>query len=383
MSSHKPHHSSTPTSLPNGLRDALHVARPYSHHRRSITPNGRLPAHSSRLIPSVEGDLGADEDPKLSVFKELFVKSEARLASLFEETSKTSDETNENFTADDAEPQENDRALPGKAPSTKRNARAIDEDDYDDSGGEDDEGSYNESPLKNKSALPMLALTSTPMLRDLSTSSTPASIKGASSEAGKTTEDARKKLEEDKKATEEAAKRSFHTLFYTLENDRDAMLEQKRLEESDRQVEVEMGNGNAASGGGGQNTGTGQPGSLSQTNLGASSLTLKNLIKRIDDQRDKVKATDTELRNLISEVRKNRSKWASEEKIGQEELYEAAEKVLNELKAMTEHSGPFLTKVNKRDAPDYANSKIMRVYLYEVITDNCEQSSNTPWTWDP
>ena len=185
-------------------------------------------------------------------------------------------------------------------------------------------------------------------------------MKGTSShEGGKTTEAARKKLEEDKKATEDAAKRSFHTLFYTLENDRDAMLEQKRLEESERQVEVELGNGSGGAAADGSTPNPGQTGTLSKTNLGASSLTLKNLIKRIDDQRDKVKANDTELRALISEVRKNRSKWASEEKVGQEELYEAAEKVLSELKAMTEHSGPFLTKVGKKDAPDYHLSKFV------------------------
>lgn len=39
-------------------------------------------------------------------------------------------------------------------------------------------------------------------------------------------------------------------------------------------------------------------------------------------------------------------------------LYEAAETVLNGLKAMTEHSKPFLRPVNKREAPDY----------YQVIT---------------
>ena len=55
----------------------------------------------------------------------------------------------------------------------------------------------------------------------------------------------------------------------------------------------------------------------------------------------------------MSEARKNRSIWASEENVRQEELYEAAEKVLNELRGMTEHSGAFFTKVNKKEAPDY------------------------------
>lgn len=309
---------------------------------------------------TIESDLGAEEDPKLSIFRDLYARSEARLASLFEEQGK---EPNAPPTNVDEHPAQDEDQQPGVAQAgqgPKTVARTIDEDDYDDSEGDDEDDSVDVSPLKGKGALPPvnLALSSTAMLRGLSSGSTPASVKGAPSVSGKTTEEARKKLEEDKKATEDAAKRSFHTLFYTLENDRDAMLEQNKLDESERQVEVEM-SGNAAPGNNanGSASNAGQPGSLSQTNLGASSLTLKNLIRRIDAQRDKVQATDADLRNLMSEVRKNRSKWANEDKVGQEELYEAAEKVLNELKAMTEHSGPFLTKVNKRDAPDYAASK--------------------------
>ena len=141
-------------------------------------------------------------------------------------------------------------------------------------------------------------------------------------------------------------------MFFTLENDRDAMLDQQRLDEADRRAEAEAeGHGNR------QNAAINQQGSLSSANLGASSLTLKNLIARIDQHRHRVHATESELRALMSEVRKNRSKWASPDKDGQEELYEAAEKVLNELKAMTEHSSPFLTNVKRRDAPDYANGK--------------------------
>jgi transcriptional activator SPT7 len=150
-------------------------------------------------------------------------------------------------------------------------------------------------------------------------------------------------------------KRSFNTLFYTLENDRVAMLEQQKLEESEKQIDAEMDHGNNSHGGTGPNGE--HHGTLSSANLGASSLTLKHLIARIDLKRDQVRASDAELRSLMNEVRKNRSKWASEENVGQEELYEAAEKVLSELKAMTEYSAPFLTRVNKRDAPDYNASK--------------------------
>ncbi|RMZ75526.1 hypothetical protein DV738_g5415, partial [Chaetothyriales sp. CBS 135597] len=160
-------------------------------------------------------------------------------------------------------------------------------------------------------------------------------------------EDARKKLEETKRAEVESVKKLSRSMFFTLENDRDAMLDQQRLDEAERRAEAE------AEGHAHRQNAAMQPGSLSTTNLGASSLTLKNLIARIDQHRLKVNATDTEVRNLLSEVRKNRSKWASEDKIGQEELYEAAEKVLNELKAQTEHSTPFLNPVKKKDAPDY------------------------------
>ncbi|KAF2399960.1 hypothetical protein EJ06DRAFT_477975 [Trichodelitschia bisporula] len=170
----------------------------------------------------------------------------------------------------------------------------------------------------------------------------------------KNDEDARKQAQEVKQAAEEAAKRDFHRYFYTLENDRVAMLEQQRLDELDRQVEAEMSGQQGGDAANGVAPGA-QQGSLSSANLGASSLIMKHLLTRIDQQRSKVKANDNQLRRLISEVRKNRSKWASEEKVGQEELYEAAERVLQELKAMTEHSGPFLNRVSKREAPDYYN----------------------------
>ncbi|KAK9454917.1 hypothetical protein V1511DRAFT_501328 [Dipodascopsis uninucleata] len=94
---------------------------------------------------------------------------------------------------------------------------------------------------------------------------------------------------------------------------------------------------------------------LSNMNFGAANLSLKHLLAAIDDKRQQLSFTDSELRNLISDVRKNRSKWASEDRIGQEELYDAAEKVVLELRGYTEHSTAFLNKVNKRDAPNYFN----------------------------
>ena len=362
MSLHRAHLNSTPIPLPNGIRDSLLASSRHGHRGRSTTPIGRpIPANTAHLMNTIEGDLGAEEDPRLSIFRELYAKSEARLNALL------GGEEEDNHVgragAEELEIQPHAEAME-EAPAAQlptKSTRNINEDDYDESDDEDEDDSTVVSPLKSKSTLPAanLASSSTGMLRGLSSNSTPSSAKRfSSSVAGKTTEEARKKLEEDTKATEEAAKRSFHALFYTLENDKDAMLEQKKLEESEHQVDAEM-NASGISGGI-ANVGAMQQGTLSQTNLGASSLALKNLIRVIDSSRDRVPATDSELRTLFSDVRKGRGKWASEEKVGQEELYEAAETVLNQLRGSTEHSGPFLTRVNKKEAPDYSNSKITR-----------------------
>ena len=377
MAMHKNHTISTPTPLPSGRRDTLHVNGYHGFPRRSTTPNGRpVPANAARLMNSIEGDLGAEENPRLAVFRDLYARSEARISSLFGESRANKDGNiinaeHQNHQINDDPFQ--DAPAPVTGPPSKP-TRKIDEYDYDESEDEDDEEPGDDSPLKSKSTAPPLNLapSSSAMVRGPSSSSTPASTKGASSTVAlKTTEEARKKLEEDKKATEDAANRSFHPLFYTLENDRDAMLEQKKLEESERQVDIEMGGAAAAAANNVNGIGgNAQQGTLSQTNLGASSLTLKNLIWMIDKKRDKVKATDAELRALMSEVRKNRSKsrWASEDKVGQEELYEAAEKVLNELRGMTEHSGPFLTKVNKKEAPDYGNGESLKLAPFCLYT---------------
>lgn len=88
-------------------------------------------------------------------------------------------------------------------------------------------------------------------------------------------------------------------------------------------------------------------------NLGAANLSLKHLLASIQENKSSLQISDYELKHLIMDVRKNRSKWASDDKIGQEELYEACEKVVLELRNYTEHSTPFLNKVSKREAPNY------------------------------
>ena len=87
--------------------------------------------------------------------------------------------------------------------------------------------------------------------------------------------------------------------------------------------------------------------------LGAANLSLKHLLASIQENKSKLKISDYELKHLVMDVRKNRSKWASDNRIGQEELYDACEKVVLELRNYTEHSTAFLNKVSKREAPNY------------------------------
>jgi transcriptional activator SPT7 len=326
---------------------------------RSRTPN-QLPDYltASQLGNAPEAETSVEEDPRTYHFNNLYAQTEAKLHALFgrEDEAQGGEDI---MVVEDQKGLEKSGSTSGgqetTKPTPKKAARTIEDDDYDDS-DEDDESVTNASPLKSRStgstAIPRISSPSKPAGMP---SPAPTSTQGLPSQwQGKSSDDVRKKLEEDKKAAEDAAKRRFHTVFYPVTNDRDAMLEQQKLEESDRQVDVELsGHGNAA-------TANATEGSLSQANLGASSLVLKHLIARIDAKRDQVQASDQELRALMIEVKKNRSKWASEDKVGQEELYEAAEKVLSEIKAITEHSQPFLQRVNKRDAPDYYTSKCSR-----------------------
>jgi transcriptional activator SPT7 len=329
----------TSTHRPSSLERPSHARFLHQppHATRLRTPNATLndeAMSNGSNANNLEGP--AEEDPRAARWHEHYLRSEARLSAALRGTHGA-----------DAPP----------AVTPKRPARAIDEDDYGDDDDDEEEDDTRTSPLLAKSALNRTAATPSgaPSLRVPSISnrqgvertSTP------SSEQTKSSDDVRKKLQQDKEAAEEAAKRRFNTLFYTLESDRDAMLEQQKLDELDRQVEIET-SGSTANAPSNGAVPTPQQGTLSTTNLGASSLTLKHLISRIDAQRDRVHATDAQLRSLISEVRKNRSKWANEDRVGQEELYESVEKVLMELKA-GEHAHPFLQRVNKREAPDYYN----------------------------
>ena len=304
-----------------------------------------------------------EEDPVHAILKARWAESEADLTKVFGNDGQG--RRGSKRPAPTEEPETTSLATDGArtGPPPKKVARIIDEDDYGDDDDDEDEDSAKEGPLKGKGKAALANGLISVAMRSPVPSGKPRSSAGPTStptEPAKSSEDVRKQLEEDKRAAAEAAKKTFQSMFFTFENDRDAMIEQQKLDELDREVENEVSGGpngtqnaqQSSSGGGGA---AGTQGSLGSADLGASSLTLKHLIARIDIKRDMVKASDNQLRNLISEVRKGRSKWASEDRVGQEELYEAAEKVLMELKAMTDYAQPFLQRVSKREAPDYFN----------------------------
>ncbi|ESZ96804.1 hypothetical protein SBOR_2805 [Sclerotinia borealis F-4128] len=336
--------------------NAIHSQKTYQN--KNNTPPR---SHTSSIFDATMADSAnvQEEESQRTIFRELYRRSELKLAGLFGAGDFTADDDeDQNVSAQNIQLVEDatviERAKQAQPP--KKPARAIDEDNYDDDDDEDEDG-QQDSPTKGRGANALLSPSksgSSPIQSDSSSSKNAEQKKGdTAGDQPKTSEDARRILEEEKKAVEDAAKRSFNTVFYTLENDRIAMLEQQRLEESERQTDAEMDSHGTA--GPASSRQAEQHSSLANAEMGASNLTLKNLFARIDAKRDRVKATDAELRALINEVRKNRSKWANEENVNQEELYEAAEKVLSELKAMTEYSAPFLVRVNKREAPDYYN----------------------------
>lgn len=354
-SHHKPpdeDHSHS-NSLHRDMLNSLLRAPSRPHTPLSLSAKLRSLGGGSQSGQAAEPDPVQEEDPQIAKFRALYSQAETRIASLFNEvgevvvTQRKKPESPVPL-SDAVAPQPNTLS----APTAKK--RKLDDEDYDDFDEDDDEDADDTvSPLKDKSAKVHIvaAPDDSPVPRSIvpSRGSSDSSRLAAKTPAQQkeNAEDARRKLEAAKRAEVETVKTLSRTIFFTLENDRDAMLDQQRLDEAERRAEAEAeGHANR------QNTAM-QQGSLSSANLGASSLTLKNLIAQIDQHRIKVHATDAEVRSLLSEVRKNRSKWASEDKVGQEELYEAAEKVLNELKAQTEHSTPFLNPVKKKDAPDY------------------------------
>lgn len=356
-------------SLPNGHSTWPPPPLSHSNSGRSINQIDDAPARSvndtSGLVPEAPPD--AEDESRRALFVDLYRRTEDKIALLFGEDGSYNRDaidalgraaTTLRAGSPTVLPPTTDHE-PIKEPPLKKAKRTIDEDDYDDDEDDEEEAPAPSAPKSHSTAINGALLSpsksgSSPVQSVNSPGKQLEKSKGQddSQSREKTADNGIRSLEDVQAAAQEAARRSFHHVIYTLENDRAAMLEQQRLEDSEKQLQAEMDN-NANSNAAGQQANN--QGTLSSANLGASSLTLKHLIARIDMKRDQVEASDAELRTLMNEVRKNRSKWASEENVNQEELYEALEKVLTELKAHTEYSTPFLTRVSKREAPDYHN----------------------------
>lgn len=133
--------------------------------------------------------------------------------------------------------------------------------------------------------------------------------------------------------------KNFNKIYHNFEYDRETLIKRRKLEKSDMQLEgLKLSENDSSS---------------MPISLGVASTSLRHLLNTIQDKRDVIELNDFELRSLFMDVRKNRGKWANDDRVGQEELYEACEKVLLDLRGYTEHSTPFLNKVSKREAPNY------------------------------
>ncbi|KAJ2489527.1 Transcriptional activator spt7 [Coemansia sp. RSA 2050] len=179
---------------------------------------------------------------------------------------------------------------------------------------------------------------------------------------------------------------ALHSVFRTLDEMVEVVRDQNLCEGNIRQIKDVMQQRAA------------EPKDMLVTKLG-SLQNMKNLAQFIDNHRDSVNLSTRELSHLLSEVRPKRTKWANDRRVGQVELYDALEHVLNELKNMGEASVPFHYQVKRKDAPDYlkviknpmdlaAMAKNLRNEVYnskrqffdhlQLIRDNCYTYNTEP-----
>ncbi|KAL9053198.1 MAG: hypothetical protein Q9162_004929 [Coniocarpon cinnabarinum] len=332
----------------------LHSGR-LGHHlnplKRARTPLSHEDA-SAAGESAAEKELNPTQERRQRLLRDLYARSDRMIGRLLDGSLKPAITQQAPPVATSDNDRNTNPAQPKPAPpSRKRAAREIEEDDYDDD--EDEEVAPVAEVPQITAPAAKIARVSSPHLGStiggpLAKSAPGSLFRGTSKEAASSPEEARKKLEAEKRATEIAAKESFLTTIYTLENDREAMLEQQKLDDLDRQVETETIGANRAQ----QATSQGQS-SLNNSALGSAQLLLPNLVALLEKHRDKVPATEAEIKALLSNARIGGGKWANPEKIGQEELYESFDQVLNNLKGQIQQSAPFLQSVKKKEYPDY------------------------------
>lgn len=148
--------------------------------------------------------------------------------------------------------------------------------------------------------------------------------------------------------------KEYSKVYHNFEYDKETLIKRRKLEKSDMQLENGSSKDADVNKYGSDKSANATNNSNMEFNFGSASLSLQHLINMIQTKRDLIPLDDFELRTLFMDVRKNRGKWANSERVGQEELYEACEKVVLDLRGYTEHSTPFLNKVSKREAPNYS-----------------------------
>src|SRR5579862_1180340 len=256
------------------------------------------------------GDKGAD--PVNTAFRARAMLFDCSIRQLF--PSRAADDLM-NFDIEDQDG--NDNQISNAIVDNKPKTREIEEDNYDE---DEDEASGSAAPLASETQDGDNSIDNLGMSRIL-----------------------RSSFADEPPPLPEIKSFPIDTYYHTLEHDRVAMLELQTVEELNRQNNQE-GSAN------------GTQSSLQHVNFGAANLSLKHLLSKIDANRDKMNLTDAELRKLFSDVRKNRSnsKWASDDLIGREELYEALESMLKKIMA-DRNALPFMSKVRRLQAPDYYN----------------------------
>lgn len=155
--------------------------------------------------------------------------------------------------------------------------------------------------------------------------------------------------------------KELNKAYHTFEYDRETLFKRRKLEKSNQQLDsdskseeaIKKENDPVTDENGVSTNQAASESNLAPATFGVGTTSLRNLLNTIQSHRDQIPLDEHELRMLFMDVRKNRSKWANDERVGQEELYEACERVVLDLRGYTEHSTPFLNKVSKREAPNY------------------------------
>ncbi|KAG5420837.1 SPT7 [Candida metapsilosis] len=230
------------------------------------------------------------------------------------------------------------------------------EDDYDFDEDEDEDESSGEKPMENSKDTKEKNLRfneSNQLLLEIPVSlflSNPTNSKDDDNVPSKDEPDTRPTETSEENGNENSDKiiQEFNKVYHNFEYDRETLIKRRKLEQSDLQLEKTKPDKNDPS-----RSTTKKPGTQMEIALGTGSTSLQHLLSTIEAKRDKIPLSDHELRALFMDVRKNRGKWANDDRIGQEELYESCEKVVTELRNYTEHSTFFLNKVSKREAPNY------------------------------